>query len=97
MPKTTVLRTAKARSIRPANPQTAPDPDVALVARQMERTEREPETAPSLAELERHLPSHEEISTRAYLLSERRRMAGEPGDEMSDWLQAEAELLGSRP
>lgn len=95
MPKTTVLRSAKARSVRPASPQTASDPDIALVARQSE--DESNDGAPTLSELERRLPSHEEICTRAYLLSERRKQAGEPGDEMSDWLQAEAELLGRRP
>ena len=95
MPKTTVLRSAKARSIRPANPQTASNPEVAFVARPTE--DSVDGTAPTLSEQERRLPSHEEICTRAYLLSERRKHGGEPGDEMSDWLQAEAELLGSRP
>ena len=33
-----------------------------------------------------------EISLRAYFISERRRAAGAPGDEDSDWVEAEREL-----
>jgi hypothetical protein len=44
----------------------------------------------------RALPDHTEISARAYSISERRRQNGETGDEMSDWLQAEAEILAGR-
>ncbi len=50
---------------------------------------------PAGALLERHLPTHEEIAARAYAISEARRQMGQGGDEMSDWLNAEAELLGS--
>lgn len=37
----------------------------------------------------------DEISLRAYYLSERRQSEGLPGDPVADWLQAENELLGS--
>jgi hypothetical protein len=37
-------------------------------------------------------PSQQDIALRAYLIGERRRKAGEPGDSLSDWLQAEREL-----
>jgi hypothetical protein len=37
----------------------------------------------------------DEIALRAYYLGERRRSEGRDGDEVSDWLQAENELLGS--
>ena len=36
--------------------------------------------------------SIEEIGLRAYFISERRRQAGAPGDEVSDWVEAEREL-----
>jgi hypothetical protein len=42
------------------------------------------------------LPSHEEIAARAYCISEARRKTGELGDELSDWFQAEAEILRGR-
>lgn len=42
------------------------------------------------------LPDHEEIASRAYALSTQRRENGLPGDEMSDWLQAEREILAER-
>jgi len=37
----------------------------------------------------------EKIRIRAFLLFEKR--GGEPGHELEDWLQAEAEILGSKP
>ena len=37
----------------------------------------------------------EKIRIRAYLLFEKR--GGEPGHELEDWLQAEAEILRSEP
>lgn len=36
--------------------------------------------------------SVEEIGLRAYFISERRQQAGAPGDEVSDWVEAEREL-----
>jgi hypothetical protein len=41
----------------------------------------------------RRLPAEAEIAARAYCISEARRKTGQQGDELSDWLQAEAELL----
>jgi hypothetical protein len=38
-------------------------------------------------------PSDEEIRTRAYFISERRRRLGLPGDASSDWLEAKKQLL----
>jgi hypothetical protein len=38
-------------------------------------------------------PSDEEISIRAYFISERRRRFGLPGDASSDWLEAKKQLL----
>lgn len=37
--------------------------------------------------------TQEDIATRAYFVSERRRAAGLPGDEHGDWLEAERQLL----
>jgi hypothetical protein len=36
--------------------------------------------------------THEDIAMRAYFVSENRRAAGLPGDEHSDWLEAERQL-----
>ena len=38
-------------------------------------------------------PSKERVALRAYAIGERRRNLGIPGDETSDWVQAEQELL----
>jgi hypothetical protein len=38
-------------------------------------------------------PSNERIALRAYFIGERRRSLGISGDETSDWVQAEQELL----
>ena len=38
-------------------------------------------------------PTFEQIQLRAYFISERRRNAGLPGDDQSDWLQARGELI----
>jgi hypothetical protein len=42
-------------------------------------------------------PSEEEIRTRAYFISERRRRFGLPGDAESDWLEAKRQLLTEAP
>ena len=38
-------------------------------------------------------PTDEEIRTRAYFISERRRRFGLPGDANSDWIEAKRQLL----
>ena len=38
-------------------------------------------------------PSNEQVALRAYFIGERRRTLGIPGDETSDWVAAEKELL----
>ena len=38
-------------------------------------------------------PSNEQIALRAYFIGERRRNLGIPGDETSDWVEAEREIL----
>jgi len=41
-----------------------------------------------------HIPvSREDIERRAYFIAERRKKMGWPGDETSDWVDAEAQLL----
>ncbi|MBV9105251.1 MAG: hypothetical protein JO313_04425 [Verrucomicrobia bacterium] len=37
-------------------------------------------------------PSFEQVQLRAYFIGERRKSLGIPGDETSDWVQAELEL-----
>jgi hypothetical protein len=37
-------------------------------------------------------PSYEQVQLRAYFIGERRKSLGIPGDETSDWVQAEIEL-----
>jgi len=38
-------------------------------------------------------PSAEQVALRAYFIAERRRLLGIDGDETSDWVAAETELL----
>ncbi|SRR6266852_6230996 len=38
-------------------------------------------------------PSNEQVALRAYFIGERRRNLGIPGDETSDWVEAEREML----
>lgn len=38
------------------------------------------------------LPSSEQVALRAYFIGERRRNMGIPGDETSDWVEAEREI-----
>jgi hypothetical protein len=37
-------------------------------------------------------PTYEQVQLRAYLIGERRKILGIPGDATSDWVQAEIEL-----
>lgn len=39
---------------------------------------------------------HEDIAFRAYLIAEKRQQVGLPGDPMSDWVEAERQLLSER-
>jgi hypothetical protein len=110
MAKTNVLRPAKSRSNRPAPSSSTPQSDTEIAPLREDQgafarkaglgtagsgfTDEVITSAPTISELERRLPTHDEIAVRAFHLSERRRQAGEPGDEMGDWLQAEAELVG---
>jgi len=38
-------------------------------------------------------PSNEQVALRAYFIGEQRRNLGIPGDETSDWVEAEREVL----
>jgi hypothetical protein len=38
-------------------------------------------------------PSNEQVALRAYFIGERRRNLGIPGDETSDWVEAEREIF----
>ena len=38
------------------------------------------------------MPSSEQVALRAYFIGERRRNLGIPGDETSDWVEAEREI-----
>jgi hypothetical protein len=80
LPNSTVQRGNLGGGTAEALRYTAPDPVTADLTSQ--------QTAETGAGID-------EISLRAYYLSERRRNEGTPGDDVSDWLQAENELLGS--
>lgn len=40
--------------------------------------------------------SPDDVALRAYFIAEKRQQLGLPGDSMSDWVQAEAELISER-
>ncbi len=39
---------------------------------------------------------HEDIAFRAYLIGEKRQQLGQPGDSLSDWVEAERQLVSER-
>ena len=47
----------------------------------------------SAGDTEVSAPTLEQVQLRAYFIAQRRRELGLPGDETSDWVQAERELL----
>ena len=51
---------------------------------------RKAKSAPAIADVD---PTDDEISVRAYFISERRRRLDLPGDASSDWLEAKRQLL----
>jgi hypothetical protein len=48
---------------------------------------------PAAPSAKRQLVSQEAIAIRAYLISEQRRSSGKHGDSLTDWLEAECQLL----
>ncbi len=38
----------------------------------------------------------EDVAFRAYLIGEKRQQLGQPGDSLSDWVEAERQLIGER-
>jgi hypothetical protein len=51
---------------------------------------RKAKSSPPIADVD---PTDDEISVRAYFISERRRRLDLPGDASSDWLEAKRQLL----
>jgi hypothetical protein len=52
---------------------------------------------PAKAKAEKtHAASHEDVAFRAYLIAEKRQQLGIHGDSLSDWVEAERQLLGER-
>ena len=49
--------------------------------------------APSKATQNKTAPSQEQIALRAYFISERRQQLGWEGDHLSDWAEAERQLI----
>ena len=49
--------------------------------------------APSNAVAKKATPSQEQIALRAYFISERRQQLGWEGDHLSDWREAEQQLI----
>jgi hypothetical protein len=90
MPKSTTLRSTKSRTATVSAEAPTPRTEIQALPSIQGRDGAPPDGAIA----ERRLPTHEEIAARAYSISEARRQRGEDGDEMSDWLHAEAELLG---
>ncbi len=51
-----------------------------------------PETVKRPVRSSKKEPSYEQVQLRAYFIGERRKSLGIPGNETSDWVQAELEL-----
>ncbi len=49
--------------------------------------------APSKTTPKKTTPSQEKIALRAYFISERRQQLGWEGDHLSDWVEAEQQLI----
>src|SRR5438045_9378099 len=93
MPKTSALRPSKPRSTNPLPTElSAPRQEIKNLAGRDGSSDGA--VAPKTVIPARRLPTPEEIAARAYSSSEARRQSGQDGDELSDWLNAEAQLLG---
>ncbi len=81
-----IRKTPTSRRTSTARKTADPGPKKTAIARK-EKVSMAPKAAPMAG------PSDEEIRTRAYFISERRRRFALPGDIDSDWLEARRQLL----
>jgi hypothetical protein len=88
MPKSTFIP-SKARPTRISQPKLDRSREEVFAA-----AGEAPETAFESSS-DHSLPPQEAIAARAFMLSEERQRTGREGDELSDWLQAEAELIAA--
>lgn len=90
------ITTPAAAPVTPAvlPPETEPRPAVVAEAspKPKARPKRPASPRPAKATPTEIVITVEEISLRAYFISERRRHLGWPGDEHSDWVEAERQL-----
>ncbi len=70
-----------------ATPRTASSTPAAPAAKAVLPTKKKPAKAATIRQ--------EDIAFRAYLLGEKRQQLGLPGDSLSDWVEAERQLLGT--
>lgn len=82
-----------AEALAPETPATEAKPkSIAAVEKPKARAKRPATPRPKKAAASEVTISLEDISLRAYFISERRRHHGWPGDEHSDWVEAERQL-----
>ncbi len=91
-----VHRIPTASELQPAEPENRSEEESpkAEAASPKTTTRRKQSLAPGTKRGTRKKsgPSFEQVQLRAYFIGERRRKLGQPGNETSDWVQAEREL-----
>lgn len=98
MPKESKPKKAEPTAAKTASAKTAkPAPVKAVVAEPVKKPAATPKPASVKVQksVAQSVPagfSREDVATRAYFISERRRFSGLPGTEEDDWHQAEREL-----
>ncbi len=89
-------KTTTPKSAAPSKRAAKPAEAVKLPAPAKRATAKKP-AAPRKAEAKKATKAksftQDDIALRAYFVSEKRRAAGLPGDEHSDWIEAERQLL----
>jgi hypothetical protein len=87
--RSTTTETGKRNSRTPASANTSTTKSASATSVAEPKTT--PKKKPSASQKNQKQPTREQIQARAYEVFLRR--AGRPGDERSDWLQAERELV----
>lgn len=90
--KKTAKDTTKATRARSTQPSKPADASVTTETPTERKLTRKRPMAPLILRAPRQ-PTHQEIAERAFELFERR--SGDDGDDTTDWLKAESDLLGN--
>jgi hypothetical protein len=98
---TMVNKTQKTEGLVSKAKTAAPKPRVATKAKPAGRVTAAAPVAKTAKPAKAKAPkrpalSPDDVALRAYFIAEKRQQLGLPGDSMSDWVQAEAELISER-